>query len=168
MAYLRGNSVVDGNLYVEGDLLVRDIKPAENGRVVAVIDENQGLLKGRHFRSESGEAGHLIDSAIMETRPQTTPSQPGDIPVPLNEVQFQFTWDNTPSPNDVNKITIKNSVSKLYITEDIDNNTGLSNDLKAMNMSIDPVTGTPVMEEITISDIEKYADKITTWRYIQS
>ena len=168
MAYLRGNSVVDGNLYVEGDLLVRDIKPAENGRVAAVIDENQGLLKGRHFRSESGETGHLIDSAILETRPQTTPSQPGDTPVPLNEVVFQFTWDNTPTPNDINKITIKNSVSKLYITENIDSNTGLSNDLKAMKISIDPVTNTPIIDEIAISDIDKRADEITTWRYIQS
>jgi hypothetical protein len=168
MAYLRGNSVVDGNLYVEGDLLVRGIKPAENGRVAAVIDENQGLVKGRHFRSKSGETGDLIDSAILETRPQTTPSQPEDTPVPLNEVEFQFTWDNTSTPNDVDKITIINSVSKFYITENIDSNTGLSNDLKAMNMSIDPVTGTPIMDEISISDIDKYADKITTWRYIQS
>lgn len=155
MAYLRGNSVVDGDLYVEGDILVRAVRPEENGAVFTLKGENQGTVRGRHLRCDSGTNGTLIDSSLIETRPGITD----------NKVELRFTWNND---SNVDSVTISNFISTLYITENIDSNTGLSNDLKAMNMSKDPVTGTPIVDEISISDIDKYADKITTWRYIQS
>jgi len=105
MSYLRGNSVVDGNLYVEGDLLVRDVRPAENGKVVAFKDVNQALISGRHVRNESGTTGALIDSSIVETKPNDT------------DVEFKLTWDNRNQPTLVNKITIKNPIDKLYVED---------------------------------------------------
>lgn len=135
MSYLRGNSVVDGNLYVEGDLLVRDVRPAENGKVVAFKDENNALIPGRHVRSESGDTGSLIDSSIVETKPENS-----------SNVEFFFTWDNTiNNPNPVSKITIKNSIDKLYVEDAA---------LKAMNNS-----------STEVSDFNKYADTITSWSY---
>lgn len=144
MAYLRGNSVVDGDLYIEGDILVRAVRPDENGAVFTLKGENQGTVKGRHLRCDSGTNGTLIDSSLIETKPGITD----------NNVELRFTWDNN---SDVDSVTIRNSISTLYVTENIGNN-GLSEDLKAYDDSLTPV-------EISNSNIALYADKIKTWSY---
>jgi len=139
MSYLRGNSVVDGNLYVEGDLLVRDVRPAENGKVVAFKDVNQALISGRHVRNESGTTGALIDSSIVETKPNDT------------DVEFKLTWDNrNQNPNPVGKVLINNQVSTLYV---LDGASDTATSLKAYH------------ESSEVSDFNKYADTITSWSY---
>ena len=65
MAYLRGNSVVDGNLYVEGDLFVKTAR-MEGESVIAYKAEGNGTETGRHVMSGGDEDGSLIDSVVLE------------------------------------------------------------------------------------------------------
>ena len=148
MSYLRGNSVVDGSLYVEGDLFVRDVRPAENGKVVAFKDINQALIPGMHVRNKDGSTGSLIDSSIVETRPKIENSDDYK-----NETEFLFTWENTDDPTYLSKIIIKNSIKTIYVDENVTD--GLSTDLlaKAGNSTV------------SSDNFNTLADTITSWSY---
>lgn len=134
MAYLKGNTVVDGALYVEGDIIYNNIRPDENGATITYKKDQQGIVEGRHLRGADSNTGGLIDSSIIETKPNNS-----------NDVEVKFTWDNSVNQSPVNKITIKNSIDKLYVEDAA---------LKAMNNS-----------STEVSDFNKYADTITSWSY---
>ena len=70
MSYLRGNTVVDGNLYVEGVLTYSGQRPDINGAITTYKDEGHGVISGRHLLSKNGEDGALQDSVVIER--QTT------------------------------------------------------------------------------------------------
>ena len=67
MAYLRGNTVIDGDLSVQGDILYHSIRPDENGATVTYKAQNMGITEGRLLISRDGGTGALVDSAFIET-----------------------------------------------------------------------------------------------------
>jgi len=152
MSYLRGNSVVDGNLYVEGDLLVRDIRPAETGAVVAYKQSGHGTNVGRHLRVEAENTGALIDSSIIEN-------------IDSNEVNIYVDQDfndtagfDIGNPTDINKFTVNYPIEKLWVIDkDKENNTGYGQLM-------------PITEEISGStehyDAAQFPEKITSWGYV--
>ena len=141
MAYIRGNTVVDGTLFVEGDIVYNSIRPDENGATPAYKKQGQGTVTGRHLKSADGTSGGLNDSSIIETKPNST------------DVNFKLTWDNT-NQNPVEKITIQNSIKTLFVYENVADD-GLSTDLlaKAGNNTV------------SSNDFNTLADTITSWSY---
>ena len=75
MAYLRGNTVVDGNLFVEGSITYAGARPDMVDSTAVYKQSRNGLVAGRHLRCESNENGSLVDSSIRENIKDATSSK---------------------------------------------------------------------------------------------
>lgn len=63
MAYLKGGSVVDGNLYVEGDLKVKAVEN-QDGSEYLVIDKGDSLINS--YAKIKNTKGQVTSSALLE------------------------------------------------------------------------------------------------------
>lgn len=110
MAYLKGGSVVDGNLYVEGGLVVRNIATSAGGQL-PTLDE--GDAKSDYLVKFINNNGALRYSSLKE-------NSTGDT---LSTVSSTFNFkvnDNTDAltikRNDSNTIEVSLKTSSNYIT----------------------------------------------------
>lgn len=110
MAYLKGGSVVDGNLYVEGGLVVRNIATSAGGQLptLDVDDANSDRLV--KFKNNNGA---LVYSSLKE-------NATGDILSTVSPT-FNFKVNNdtdalTIKRNDSNTIEVSLKTSSNYIT----------------------------------------------------
>ena len=110
MAYLKGGSVVDGNLYVEGGLVVRNIATSAGGQLptLDVDDANSDRLV--KFKNNNGA---LVYSSLKENLTGDT----------LSTVSSTFNFkvnDNTDAltikRNNSNSIEVSLNTSSNYIT----------------------------------------------------
>lgn len=110
MAYLKGGSVVDGNLYVEGGLVVRNIATSAGGQLPTL---NEGDAKSDYLVKFINNNGALSYSSLKE-------NATGDI---LSTVSSTFNFkvnSNTDAltikRNDSNTIEVSLKTSSNYIT----------------------------------------------------
>ena len=148
MAYLRGNSVVDGNLYVEGALLVKEVRPeGDEGAILAKIGGTEGQVVGRHLRIEDTDVGTLNDSSIVETVVETTVDNDTTVTANIfvdrrNDAGFGNNYP--PASSDVDELIINYPVERTYIVK------------KAL---------TPVMPQEGNFDAVNNPGKIVSWSY---
>ena len=107
MAYLRGTSVVDGNLYVEGELNVKSVRGGD-GSIFPYVP--QGYGKENHIVKFSGIAeGEQIDSYLVESVGDNN-----DITIELKS-KDDVAATSVAIKYDVNKVFIKESaLSPVY------------------------------------------------------
>ena len=112
MAYLKGGSVVDGNLYVEGGLVVRNIATSAGGQL-PTLDE--GDAKSDYLVKFINNNGALRYSSLKEN------STGGELTLSTVDSIFNFKVnDNTDAltikRNDSNTIEVSLKTSSNYIT----------------------------------------------------
>ena len=112
MAYLKGGSVVDGNLYVEGGLVVRNIATSAGGQL-PTLDE--GDAQSDYLVKFINNNGALRYSSLKEN------STGGELTLSTVDSIFNFKVnDNTDAltikRNDSNTIEVSLKTSSNYIT----------------------------------------------------
>ena len=112
MAYLKGGSVVDGNLYVEGGLVVRNIATSAGGQL-PTLDE--GDAKSDYLVKFINNNGALRYSSLKEN------STGGELTLSTVDSIFNFKVNNdtdalTIKRNDSNIIEVSLNTSSNYIT----------------------------------------------------
>lgn len=66
MAYLRGNTVIDGNLFVEGSITYSGVRPDITDSVSTYKGDEQGMVHGRILKCGEPSTGILVDSSLRE------------------------------------------------------------------------------------------------------
>lgn len=94
MAYLRGNTVVDGNLFVEGSITYAGARPDIVDSTAVFKASNMGMVDGRHLECEDSSTGSLTDSSIREYQTQLATREGYD-----RQVDFYFDFNNYPVPH---------------------------------------------------------------------
>lgn len=112
MAYLKGGSVVDGNLYVEGGLVVRNIATSAGGQL-PTLDE--GDAKSDYLVKFINNNGALRYSSLKEN------STGGELTLSTVDSIFNFKVNSntdalTIKRNDSNTIEVSLKTSSNYIT----------------------------------------------------
>ena len=112
MAYLKGGSVVDGNLYVEGGLVVRNIATSAGGQL-PTLDE--GDAKSDYLVKFINNNGALRYSSLKEN------STGGELTLSTVDSIFNFKVNNdtdalTIKRNNPNIIEVSLNTSSNYIT----------------------------------------------------
>ena len=112
MAYLKGGSVVDGNLYIEGGLVVRNIATSAGGQL-PTLDE--GAAKSDYLVKFINNNGALRYSSLKEN------STGGELTLSTVDSIFNFKVnDNTDAitikRNNSNIIEVSLNTSSNYIT----------------------------------------------------
>lgn len=112
MAYLKGGSVVDGNLYVEGGLVVRNIATSAGGQL-PTLDE--GDAKSDYLVKFINNNGALRYSSLKEN------STGGELTLSTVDSIFNFKVNNdtdalTIKRNNSNIIEVSLNTSSNYIT----------------------------------------------------
>ena len=95
MAYLRGNTVIDGNLYVEGSLTYSGARPDMVDATAVYKQTLNGEVAGRHLKCENAEYGSLIDSSIREN----TSNEGVSNGITNYGVNFYFDFNNNNTPH---------------------------------------------------------------------
>lgn len=146
MAYLKGGSVVDGNLYIEGGLVVRNISTSAGGQLPTLDDgdtKSDRIVKFKNYNgglqySSFGEtiSGKRVNLYVGEEEGFNSlglsfgNTNPTDI--------FTITKGNA---TEIEKIGINTSASKIWVEENnniIDEN-GKSIDIGSFNVTTDSI-----------------------------
>ena len=125
MGYLKGGSVVDGNLYIEGGLVVRNISTSAGGQLPTLDDEsalsdrlvkfinNNGGLKYSSFGETVSGDGKGVNLYVGETKDEFNSLGVSFGKTDNTEV---FTITNA-NATEIEKIDINTSASKILVIE---------------------------------------------------
>lgn len=145
MAYIKGGSVVDGNLYIEGGLIVRNISTSAGGqlptlddgdtktdRLVKFINNNGGLRYSSFGETVSSEGVNLYVGDKEEFNSLVLSfgnTNKTDV--------FTITKGNT---TEIKEIDINTSASKIMVnTKGIIDENGKSIDIGTFNVTTDSI-----------------------------
>lgn len=145
MAYIKGGSVVDGNLYIEGGLIVRNISTSAGGqlptlddgdtktdRLVKFINNNGGLRYSSFGETVSSEGVNLYVGDKEEFNSLVLSfgnTNKTDV--------FTITKGNT---TEIKEIDINTSASKIMVnTKGIIDENGKSIDIDTFNVTTDSI-----------------------------
>lgn len=133
MAYIKGGSVVDGNLYIEGGLVVRNISTSTGGQLPTLDD---GDAKSDYLVKFINDNGALQYSSLIETKTQKNDKTKTQLFVdnPIlgvfleNTEAFEITESNDKK---YCSITFKASPKNIEVTEADVYGVGISNKIEA-------------------------------------
>lgn len=128
MAYLKGGSVVDGNLYIEGGLIVRNISTSAGGQLPTLDDES--ALSDRLVKFINNNGG-LRYSSFGETVSTDTDNPKKGVNLYVGEAKDDFhtlrlSFGGTKTDNNTEVFTITNANSNATEIEEIRINTSAS------------------------------------------
>lgn len=133
MAYIKGGSVVDGNLYVEGGLVVRNITTSSGagGQIPTIDDE---CAKADYLIKFVNENGAIKYSTLQEHTENNIPTLSTDA------ISFKFQLDGK-----------SNGDSIVFTTEFKNNKTSLDINSEPLNISVN----TPSTKYVIIGGAKK-------------
>lgn len=135
MAYLKGGSVVDGNLYIEGGLVVRNISTSAGGQLPTLDDNDTKSDRLVKFKNNNGGLRYSSFGETVSTVSDTDTGKPkkgvnlyvGETKDEFNSLGVSFgKTDNTEvftitnangNATEIEKIDINTSASKILVIE---------------------------------------------------
>lgn len=135
MAYLKGGSVVDGNLYIEGGLVVRNISTSAGGQLPTLDDNDTKSDRLVKFKNNNGGLRYSSFGETVSTVSDTDTGKPKkEVNLYVGETKDEFNslgvsfgkTDNTEvftitnangNATEIEKIDINTSASKILVIE---------------------------------------------------
>ena len=132
MAYLKGGSVVDGNLYIEGGLIVRNISTNTGGQLPTLNDGDTKSDRLVKFKNNNGGLRYSSFGETISTVSDTDNGKPkkgvnlyvGETKDEFNSLGVSFGRTNT--DNNIEVFTITNANGDATEIEEIGINTSAS------------------------------------------